>query len=300
MSQLLFTGLSAFPLTPIHEGEIDERSFTALVTSLERSADDSIAILGSTGSYMYLTERQREVAISLAASAAGAKPLVVGVGDISTAKVLRHIKVAEQAGAAAVLVAPVSYQPLTAAEVLFHFTTICESTDLPVIVYDNPGVTHFSFDVELYRQLSLLPNVVSLKIPPTFVARENPVVAISQLRSVISDDVSIGISGDGAGARGLVAGCDVWYSAVAGTLPTLAENIMAPWRAGNDEAALQASAQYQPLWDLFAAHGGSLRVIAAIAEEKGLVQRNCLPAPLLPLDEGSRAEVLQVMSALNL
>lgn len=77
----------------------------------------------------------------------------MGVGDVATRQVLEHIKVAEQVEASVVLVAPVSYQSLTANEVFNHFAAICQNTELPVIVYDNPATTHFTFDIELYARL---------------------------------------------------------------------------------------------------------------------------------------------------
>lgn len=145
-----------------------------------------------------------------------------------------------------------------------------------------------------------LPGIKSIKIPPGFVAGENPSAAIGALKAEISDDVSIGISGDGAAARGLVAGCDAWYSAIAGTLPHLAEEIYGATRSQRPEIALQVSSMYQPLWDLFAACGGSARAIAAIAELKGLVDSPCLPEPLLPLPQELQNKIEAVLKALNL
>lgn len=300
MSQLLFTGLSAFPLTPYRSGELDEHSFTSLLGALERSAVDSIAVLGSTGSYMYLTDYQRDAVAHHAASAVVDKPLVVGVSDVSTAKVLRHIKVAEEVSATGVLVAPVSYQSLRADEVFYHFQAICESTELPVIVYDNPGLTHFAFDVDLYRRIASLPGVASLKIPATVVSGEHAVGIISRIRSAIPEEVSIGISGDGGGALGLAAGCDVWYSAVAGTFPIVGEKIIEPWLAGDNEGMLGVSAQYQRLWNLFERCGSSLRGIAALAAELGLVERECLPPPLLPLPMRYHSEIKKMAEELVL
>lgn len=298
MSQLLFTGLSAFPLTPFHNGELDEPNFTSLLSSLERSTFDSVAVLGLTGPYMYLTDYQRDVVAHHATSAVVDKPLVVGVSDVSTAKVLRHIRVAEEIDATGILVAPVSYQPLTPDEVCYHYQAICESTELPVIVYDNPGLTHFVFGIDLYGRIASLPQVASLKIPASAVSGENPEKTISRMKSIIPEDVSIGISGDGAGALGMAAGCDAWYSALAGTFPTVVEKIIDPWRAGDSEGMLSVSAQYQRLWKLFEKCGGSLRVIAALAEELGLVKRECLPAPLLPLSVRYQDEVRKLAQEL--
>lgn len=279
--------------------EVDEFRFVSMLKSLDQSSVDSVAVLGSTGSYMYLTDAQREAVVTTSAEAVQKKPLIVGVGDISTTKVLKHIDVAERVGAKGILVAPVSYQPLTSEEVFHHFQAISEYTEIPVIVYDNPGVTHFEFDIELYSRISYLPGVVSIKIPPTAVAGKTPEEMIKRIRESISEDVSIGISGDGSAVRGLRAGCDIWYSAIAGTFPLVAEEIMTHVRAGEFDDAERASARFQPVWDLFSACGGSLRAIAALAYELGLADRECLPQPLRPLHCSLSGEVMDCVRILK-
>lgn len=47
----LFTGLSAFPLTPLTDDAVDQRAFAGLVRRLAAARVDSITALGSTGSY---------------------------------------------------------------------------------------------------------------------------------------------------------------------------------------------------------------------------------------------------------
>ena len=55
----MFTGLSAFPLTPMNEQGIKEQEFTQLVARLAQAQVDSIGVLGSTGSYAYLSVEER-------------------------------------------------------------------------------------------------------------------------------------------------------------------------------------------------------------------------------------------------
>lgn len=45
----MFTGLSAFPLTPTDESGVDEKAFAGLVARLAEAGVDSIGALGSTG-----------------------------------------------------------------------------------------------------------------------------------------------------------------------------------------------------------------------------------------------------------
>ena len=42
---------------------------------------------------------------------------------------------------------------------------------------------------------------------------------VAAVRAVVPERVRIGVSGDAVGATGLLAGCDLWFSALAGALP---------------------------------------------------------------------------------
>ncbi|MCC3298491.1 dihydrodipicolinate synthase family protein [Arthrobacter caoxuetaonis] len=292
----MFTGLSAFPLTPMQDDAVDEAAFACLVERLAASDVDSIAVLGSTGSYAYLSPGERRRVVQLAAANTGSKPLIVGVGALRTSEVLANVRAAEDSGAAGILLAPVSYQALTDGDVYGLFRDVTDATDLPVIIYDNPGTTHFTFSTELYGQIAALPGIASIKIPPVTAAAAAG--RVSAVRAVIPDHVTIGISGDAAAADGLNAGCDAWYSAVAGTLPEPALAILRAAREGRPHDAAAESARLAPLWELFAEHG-SLRVIAAVAEHLGFAPRNCLPRPLRGLDAEDRRRVAGVVDALG-
>ena len=161
----LFTGLSAFPLTPLRDEGIDTDAYTGLIERLVLAGVDSITALGSTGSYAYLDPDERARIAQLSVDSALDIPVFVGIGALRTRDVLANARTAEAAGAKGLLLAPVSYQPLTDDEVFALFRTVAEETSLPIAVYDNPGTTHFTFSTELYARLAELEAVASIKIP---------------------------------------------------------------------------------------------------------------------------------------
>ncbi|GAA3861093.1 hypothetical protein GCM10022381_01820 [Leifsonia kafniensis] len=55
----MFTGLSAFPLTPATDAGLDEKAYASLIARLANAGVDSIGALGSTGSYAYLSRAER-------------------------------------------------------------------------------------------------------------------------------------------------------------------------------------------------------------------------------------------------
>lgn len=296
----MLTGLSAFPLTPLRDDAVDEAAFAGLVERAAAAGVDSITALGSTGSYMYLDRDERRRVARVAVEHAGEVPVLVGIGALRTSQVLALAEDAQEAGASGVLLAPVTYQALTDDEVHGLFEDVTASLSVPLVVYDNPGTTHVTFTDDLHASIARLPHVASIKIPGVPADPAEAAARVQAIRDRVPASVTIGVSGDGSAATGLVAGCDAWYSVIGGTLPEPALAITRAAQAGDRSAAVAESARLQPLWDLFAEHGGSYRVVAAIAEHLGLVDQDCLPRPVRGLDAAGRHRVVQAMAALDL
>lgn len=296
----MFSGLSAFPLTPMNESGIDEAAFIHLVERLAVAGVDSIGALGSTGSYAYLTQAERARVAQLAVAHAGKVPVIVGIGALRTRDVLALAEDAQKAGASAVLLAPVSYQKLSANEVFEHYAAVARHVSVPLCVYDNPGTTHFEFSDELHGRIAQLPNVASIKIPGVPADPAAAKARVERLRALIPAHVTLGVSGDAFGATGLNAGCEAWYSVIGGIFPKTTLAITRAAQAGDALEATRLSERLKPLWALFAQHGGSLRVVAAAAELMRLTAHPCLPLPIKAIDGAARQELAALVETLEL
>lgn len=254
---------------------------------------------------------ERARVIEIAVAHAGGVPILAGVGAIAMREVLANVRAAEAAGVHGVIVAPVSYQRLNDDEVCELYRDVCAAARVPVVVYDNPGTTGVTFSLELYARVAALPGIASIKIPPPTGSFEAVRAQVAAIRAVIPPHVTIGISGDATAAVGLAAGCDAWYSVIAGVLPETALRLAGEAevtrraatpdqrRAGLPslvQCATPATSALAQLTQLFGELGGSLRVAAALAEELGLVAPNCLPRPVLGLTEGGRRLVREALA----
>ena len=294
-----FTGLSAFPHTPLQDDTVDEGAYARLVERLASAGVDSITALGSTGSYMYLDREERRRAARTAVRNAGPVPVMVGIGALRTSQVRALADDAQEAGASAVLLAPVTYQALSDDEVFGLFEDVTAGLSVPLVVYDNPGTTHVTFSLDLYARIAALPNVASIKIPGVPADPAEAAAHVRAIRDRIPSTVTVGVSGDAAAATGLNAGCDAWYSVIGGTLPRPAVTITRAALAGDHAAATAEHTRLAPLWALFA-ELSSYRVTAAIAEHLGLVAPDSLPRPVRGLDADARARVIRVVEELQL
>ncbi|MEW1959658.1 dihydrodipicolinate synthase family protein [Kineococcus sp. NPDC059986] len=292
----MFGPLSAFVLSPFDGDVVDERGFTSLVERSAAAGVDSVGALGSTGSYAYLDRAQRARLARLAVEAAGGVPVLVGIGALSTREVLAAAEDAERAGAAALLLAPVSYQPLSDEEVFGLYEDVTAATSVPVCVYDNPRTTGFAFSDELRSRVAQLSGVGSVKLPGVPEDVDAARTWLAGLRAALPAHVTLGVSGDAHGVRGLRAGCDTWYSVVAGVVPRTCVALAAAVAAGDDAQVDEIAARLAPLWPVAAAHG-SVRVAAAFAEQLAVVPRAGLPRPLRDLPADGQRVVAEVVAA---
>lgn len=293
----MFTGLCAFPLTPLRNNEVDSRALIKIIDRLVSARVNSLGILGSTGSYAYLSREQRKMVVLAAKQHAQGVPMMVGIGAMATDMILRLAEDAQQAGADAVLLPVLNYQPLTDDEVFTLFQTVNRHVSLPICIYDNPRTTHRAFSDALVERIASLSNIASIKIPG--LPDDQVGVRVATLRQRLPQRVSIGVSGDAFAAAGFNAGCNLWYSVCAGLFPQIAQNITAAALSGERQQASALSERLEPLWALFRQHG-SLKVIAAAASILELAEVECLPRPLAPLSAEAINDVKSVMDKLDL
>ena len=294
----LFTGLAAYPITPADaDGVVDTLTLRRLVRRLVDAGVDSIGLLGSTGTYAYLTRGERLRAIEAAVDeAAGRTPVMAGIGALRTDAALALTKDAKAAGAGAGLLAPVSYTPLTDEEVFAHYQTVAGESGLPICIYNNPSTTHFTFSPALVQRLAAVPGIVAVKNPAP--AAADVAAHLADLRGRVPTGFSLGYSVDAASAEAMIAGGDVWHSVLAGLCPEAPLAICRAARAGEAAEARRVNTRLKPIWDLFTRHGG-LRVVYAAATLMGLSSAQP-PRPILPLEETETAKVGEAFRAAGL
>jgi 4-hydroxy-tetrahydrodipicolinate synthase len=273
----MFHGLSAFPLTPMDaEGNLIEDALEAFLTRIHEAGADSIGLLGSTGGYAFLTREQRQHTVKIAVNHIGGKiPLIVGVGALRTGEAKALARDAAEEGADALLLAPVSYTPLTQEEGFEHFKAVARATDLPLCIYNNPGTTRFVFSDELIARLADIDNIYAIKMP------------------LPADD-----SGDWGAKDALLAGADAFYSVAAGLLPKQFLALVRASQSGNQAEAERINAAFEPLWSLFKTHG-SFRVMYIIADLLGLAKIEP-PRPILPLAAEVRGQIKDALERISI
>lgn len=290
------SGLSAFPITPSdRDGRVDTKALRKLITRLCAAKVDSIGLLGSTGTYIYLTREERRRALAEALDEAGGQtPVVVGVGALRTDEAVRLAQDAKALGAAAGLLAAVSYTPLTDDEVFEHFSVVAREGGLPIVIYDNPGTTHFRFTPALVGRLAKVPGIVAIKNPTD---KSDAIEShLAGQTSIVPEGFSIGYSGDWNATEAMIFGADTWYSVLGGILPEVCLKIVRAAQRDDTAEARRLNSELTPIWDLFKQFS-SLRVVYVLAELLDICRAEP-PRPILPLSAAAKRQIVEVLERL--
>lgn len=152
--------------TPINEKEdVLEEELRFLVNLCLSNNFDGLFIAGTSGESMALNQEQRTGAIKIVINEAKGKiPVICGVMDTSTRRVIENIHKAEEVGGTIFAITPVFYtNAATQDEIVRHFEIITQNTKGKILVYNQPQFTNVSLTVKTMQTLSKIDNLIGIK-----------------------------------------------------------------------------------------------------------------------------------------
>lgn len=154
-------GVLSFPLTSFHEdGSLDPDGFRAYVADQLATAPGALFPACGTGEFFSLDEDEYRQAVSIAVEESGGRvPVVAGTG-YGWAQAVRFARIAEEAGADALLVLPHYLIAAPQDGLVAQLEHIAARTRLPLIAYQRGQV---AFTVASLKRIAAIPNVIGLK-----------------------------------------------------------------------------------------------------------------------------------------
>jgi 5-dehydro-4-deoxyglucarate dehydratase len=154
-------GVLSFPLTSFHrDGSLDLDGFRTHVAAQIAAGPGAVFPACGTGEFFSLDEDEyRKVVTATVEEAAGRVPVVAGIG-YGWAQAARFARIAEEAGADALLVLPHYLVAGPQEGLVAQVERIAVRTRLPLIVYQRGQV---AFTVESLKRLARIPGVIGLK-----------------------------------------------------------------------------------------------------------------------------------------
>ena len=139
----IFTGAGVALVTPFKEDlSVDYDQLEKFIDFQIDNGTDSIVICGTSGEASTMShDEQFEVVSACVSHVNGRVPVIAGAGANCTDEALNLAKRSEKAGADGLLVVTPYYNKATQKGLEEYYTTVGNSVDIPIIMYNVPGRT---------------------------------------------------------------------------------------------------------------------------------------------------------------
>ena len=280
-------------ITPLDKNEnIDKKAIGRVVNYLIKGGVHGLFPLGSTGEWYGLDFNQkREILETVIEENNKRLPVYAGTGAITTKETIHLTKLATEIKADALsVITPVFISP-NDQELFNHYQAVASNTDLPILLYNNPGRTGINLSVDLVVKLSKIENIVGIKDSSGDMTQ-----GVEYIRR--TDDNFAVLAGRDTLIYGFLSyGGKGAIAATANIAPQIVVKIYEEYQKGNYQEALKAQFQLAPLRMAFSL--GSFPVV--IKESLNLLgfEVGSTLKPVEPLTCESREQLKKVLEEIK-
>ena len=243
MKNTIFTGAGVAIITPMNaDGSINYDGFAENIEFQIANGTDAIIVCGTTGEASTLTDDEHIECIRFAVEkTAGRIPVIAGTGSNDTKYAVELSKIAQEKGADGLLLVTPYYNKASQKGLVAHFTAIADAVDIPIILYNIPGRTGVSIDMNTYKILGQHKNIVAVKEASGNISYTSKLIAqCGDLLDVYSGNDDIIVPMMSIGAKGVI-------SVISNIMPKETHEITQLCLANNCEEAAKLQMKYLEL-----------------------------------------------------
>ena len=228
----LFEGSGVAIVTPFKDGKINYDAMGNLIEWHIENKTDAIIVCGTTGESATMSDEERKTAIKFVVDKVNKRiPVIAGSGSNNTAYSVELSKYCQEVGADGLLVVTPYYNKSTQDGLIKHFTTIAESVDIPIILYNVPGRTGVNIKPTTVEKLSKVKNIVAIK------EASGDISQVAEISRLCGDDFVIYSGNDDQIVPILSLGGSGVISVLANILPKETHDIVEKYLSGDIEEA---------------------------------------------------------------
>jgi 1-pyrroline-4-hydroxy-2-carboxylate deaminase len=249
-----------------------------------------IVVCGSLGEASTLTADEKiDILKAAKDAAAGRVPVVLTVSEDSTRAAAAVVERAGKAGADGLMVLPAMRYVATPREVVAYYRTIAASTDLDIMVYNNPVAYSIDITPAMFAELADEPRFVAIKESSGDVRR------ITDIHNAVGDRYAIFTGVDDLALESLMLGAVGWVAGLVCAFPRETVAIHDLMRAGKIAEAREIYRWFMPLLHLDVSH----RFVQNIKLTEHMVRGTAttVRAPRLELQGEEKARVEGIVAA---
>ena len=175
-----------------------------------------------------LTDEERKTTIKFVVDKVNKRiPVIAGSGSNNTAYSIELSKYCQEVGVDGLLIVTPYYNKSTQDGLIKHYTTIANSVDLPIILYNVPGRTGVNIKPSTVEKLSKIENIVAIK------EASGDISQVAEIARLCGEDFTIYSGNDDQIVPILSLGGSGVISVLANVLPKETHDIVEKYLAGD-------------------------------------------------------------------
>lgn len=288
-------------VTPLTDaGGFDRESARNLYRHMLDAGVHGLFLLGSSGEGPAVSTTIGDAAVETAVSVVASQvPVLAGVLEPGTDRVIERGLQMKQLGADALVVAAPYYFPVTDDELLSHFRAVHRAVELPIFVYDIPRTTKIKVSLDVMLALAGEGTIIGAKDSSGDVVgfRRLALNAPRGFRLFTGAELLLDLALM-MGAAGAVPG-------LGNVAPELFVQLYESWKAGDRATAVKLQETLVRLFDVFVMPGGRIQHSYAIAAMKialmlrGVIASARTTAPFTPASSEQVERTRVIMTELG-
>ena len=217
----------------------------------------------------------------------GSVPVMINIAEQSTKGAILAAKQAQEDGADGLMMLPPMRYKAGDRETVEYFKAVANSTDLPIMVYNNPVDYKIEVTLPMFEQLLVCDNIQAVKESTRDISN------VTRIKNAFGDRLKIMTGVDTLALESLLMGADGWIAGLVCAFPAETVAIYELQRKGRITEALEIYRWFLPLLELDINPKLVQNIkLAEVATGLGSEQ---VRAPRLPLVGAEREHVLNVI-----
>lgn len=287
-----FEWKGVFPalLTPFTKhDEVDLLMFEKNLQAQLDAGIHGIIIGGSLGEASTITVKEKEELVEFSVEYLNGRiPVILNIAESTTKDAIAQAANAKKWGADGLMLLPPMRYKSDDRETITYFKTIAKSTDLPIMIYNNPVDYKIDTRPDMFDELAECENITALK------ESSRDVTNLARMKNRFGDRFKVLCGVDTLAMEELCLGADGWVAGLVCAFPKETVAIYNLVKAGKIEEAIKIYRWFMPLLELDI-HPKLVQYIKLAAAQTG-TGSEYVRAPRLRLEGEERERILKTIN----
>ena len=250
---------------------------------------DGIILGGTLGEASSLMDNEKDVLVKATVEMVENKvPVVMNIAEQTTKGAIIAAEKAKKNGASGLMMLPPMRYKADDTETVAYYKAIANSTDLPIMVYNNPVDYKIEVTLDMFAELAECINIQAVKESTRDISN------VTRMRNRFGDRFNILSGVDTLALESLLMGADGWVAGLVCAFPAETVAIYRLQKAGRINEAVEIYRWFLPLLELDI--NPKLVQNIKLAEVAIGLGTETVRAPRLPIAGKEREEVLNIIN----